>query len=191
MRRARVLGGIVALAAGVAAGLLLGRASVGETTTTETVTEPRTVIETETESASDAAGLPEPVARTHAALLAAAEAGDYEGLRPLLAAGFEYTFGSPVAGGPIAYWRRLESTGARPLQALAAILRLPYTLSRGVYVWPFAYDVPSPDELTGHERGLLETLGGADRLFVPGTGYLGWRAGIEPDGDWVFFVAGD
>jgi hypothetical protein len=24
-----------------------------------------------------------------------------------------------------------------------------------------------------------------------GLGYLGWRAGFEPDGTWAFFVAGD
>jgi len=28
-------------------------------------------------------------------------------------------------------------------------------------------------------------------LFPEGLGYLGWRAGIEPDGRWVFYVAGD
>jgi hypothetical protein len=179
---------VALLGAGVAAGLLLGRASAGETT----VTEPTTVTETTTTTTETSAeGLPAPVARTHAAVLAAAEAGDYEALRPLLADGFRYTFGGPVAGGPIAYWRKLEDAGARPLEALAAVLRLPYTLSRGLYVWPFAYDLERADELTAHERTLLERLGGADRVFVPGTGYLGWRAGIEPDGDWVFFVAGD
>jgi hypothetical protein len=190
MRVGRVIGGLVALAAGVAAGLLLGRATVDETTLTETVTDTRTVTETETQPV-DAAGLPEPVARTYAALLEAAESGDVEQLRSLLADGFRYSFGGPVEGGAIGYWQELERTGARPLQALAAVLRLPYTLSRGLYVWPFAYDLSGEDELTAHERGLLETLGGADRLVVPGTGYLGWRAGIEPDGDWVFFLAGD
>ena len=30
-----------------------------------------------------------------------------------------------------------------------------------------------------------------ESVFVEGTGYLGWRAGIRPDGTWVFFVAGD
>ena len=179
---------VALLGAGVAVGLLLGRASAGETT----VTEPTTITETATTTTETSVdGLPAPVARTHAAVLAAAEAGDYEALRPLLADGFRYTFGGPVAGGPIAYWRKLEDAGARPLEALAAVLRLPYTLSRGLYVWPFAYDLARADELTAHERTLLETLGGADRVFVPGTGYLGWRAGIEPDGDWVFFVAGD
>jgi hypothetical protein len=181
---------VALLGAGVAAGVLLGRASADETTVTGTTTVTKTETRTTTTEAA-APGLPAPVARTYAAVLAAAEAGDYEALRPLLGDGFRYTFGGPVAGGPIAYWRNLEDAGARPLEALAAVLRLPYTLSRGLYVWPFAYDLSQADEVTAHERALLEPLGGAGRVFVPGTGYLGWRAGIEPDGDWVFFVAGD
>ena len=56
---------------------------------------------------------------------------------------------------------------------------------------PFAYDVASLSDLTAHERELLATLGPLESVFVEGTGYLGWRAGIRPDGSWVFFVAGD
>jgi hypothetical protein len=187
--RAALLAVVAALAAGVAVGLLAGRESAGETTVTETAVATETVTVAETV----AAGLPEPVERTRAALLAAAEAGDYEALRPHLPAdGFSYTFGAPAPGGPVAYWRELErTTDERPLETLAAVLRLPYTLSRGLYVWPFAYDLAGRDELTAHERELLAPLGGAAELFVPGTGYLGWRAGIRPDGSWAFFVAGD
>jgi hypothetical protein len=136
-------------------------------------------------------GLPASVLETHAALLEAAESGDYEELRPLVpASGFTYTFGEPAEDGPIAYWQRLETT--RPaIEILAEILRMPYTLSRGYYVWPFAYDVASAEDLSAHERELLEPLGPLDTLFAPGTGYLGWRAGIAPDGTWTFFVAGD
>lgn len=136
-------------------------------------------------------GLPAEVLETHTALREAAESGDYEKLRPLIpATGFSYTFGEPTADGPIGYWQRLETP--RPaIEILAEILQLPYTLSRGYYVWPFAYDVASVDDLSPHERELLEPLGPLDTLFVPGTGYLGWRAGIAPDGTWTFFVAGD
>jgi hypothetical protein len=28
-------------------------------------------------------------------------------------------------------------------------------------------------------------------LLPPTSGYFGWRIGIEPDGTWAFFVAGD
>ena len=48
----------------------------------------------------------------------------------------------------------------------------------------------SGDDLSEHERELLAPLGPTSRLFVEDTGYLGWRAGITPDGAWVFFVAG-
>jgi hypothetical protein len=182
-----VAGAVALLALGGAAGWLAGRETEEATTVTETTTL------TETTTAIAETGLPAAVEKTRAALLAAAETGDYEELRPLVpATGFEYTFGGPVEGGPIAYWQELERTTVeRPLETLAEILRMPYTLSRGIYVWPFAYDVADRDDLSQHERELLEPLGPLDTLFVEGTGYLGWRAGIEPDGTWVFFVAGD
>jgi hypothetical protein len=133
---------------------------------------------------------PDIVLRKRAALLAAAESGDYDALAELADPDeFEYTFGGAFEGGPAAYWRQAEASGEEPTpaDALAAILRMPYTLSRGIYVWPFAYD-RTEDELTPYERGLLDELGEGGAFA---DGYLGWRAGIRPDGSWVFFVAGD
>jgi len=137
--------------------------------------------------------LPAAVEAARVAILEAARSGDYEALRPLVPeTGFEYTFGSPVEGGPIAYWQELErATDERPLEALAAILELPYVLSLGYYVWPWAYSVENRSNLSAHERQLLAPLGTPGELVLDGTGYLGWRAGFEPDGSWAFFVAGD
>jgi hypothetical protein len=133
-------------------------------------------------------GLPVAVEETRAAIAAAAVRRDWDAVGDLLAPGFRYTFGGPVEGGAIAYWQRLEREGAAdPLALLARVLRLPYTLSRGTYVWPFAYD-RTEDELTAHEHELLEPLG---RAGVFSDGYLGWRAGIAPDGAWLFYLAGD
>jgi hypothetical protein len=183
------IGALVLLAGGGAAGWFVARETEEAVTTTTTMTS--TDVETTTEQV--AVGLPEAVAETHARLLEAAESGDYEELKPLIpSTGFEYTFGGPVEGGPITYWQELErSTVERPLENLEALLRMPYVLSRGIYVWPFAYDVADVGDLSAHERELLAPLGPLDTLFVEGTGYLGWRAGIDPDGTWVFFVAGD
>jgi hypothetical protein len=180
-------GALVLLAGGGVVGWLVAR----ETQEAETVT--ATTTATETTTATPETGLPPEVEETRVALLEAAESGDYEALRPLVpATGFEYTFGGPVEGGPIAYWQELErTTDERPLETLALVLQMPYTLSRGIYVWPFVYDVAAISDLSPHERTLLSSLGDLDTLFAPGTGYLGWRAGIEPDGTWVFFVAGD
>ena len=159
-----------------------------ERTVTETQTATETVTRTETVVEAAPAGLPEAVAETHAALLAAAQSGDYEALRPLIPDGFSYTFGSPVEGGPIAYWQQVEQDSDEvPIEILARILELPYTLFGGTYVWPFAFDKQEA-ELTPYERELLGDL--AD-VFGAGSGYLGWRAGIEPDGTWRFLIAGD
>jgi hypothetical protein len=179
------------VAALAAAASLVGCAASDTETVVRTVTDtvPRIETETRTETvAGPAEGLPGPVAETHAALLKAAEARDYEALRPLIPAQFSYTFGIPNEGGPIPYWVVIEEEGGEsPIEMLARILRMPYTLVRGIYVWPFAYD-RQPDELTAHERTLLGNL--ADD-FGAGSGYLGWRTGIAPDGTWRFFIAGD
>ena len=134
-------------------------------------------------------GLPEPVAQTHAALLAAAEAHDEQALEALIEPNeFRYTFGENVPGGALAFWRSAqEQTGTDPIATLARVLRLPYVLSQGVFVWPFAYD-KEPGELSEYELSLLGDLMPED---VTEVGYLGWRAGIRPDGRWVFFIAGD
>jgi hypothetical protein len=190
LKRILLLLGALVLIAGGAVGGWFGQQ---ETRDAETVTDTTTDTVTTTSATAADTGLPDAVEETRAKLLEAADSGDYEALRPLIpSTGFEYTFGSPVAGGPIAYWQNLErTTSQRPLQTLGQVLRMPYTLSRGIYYWPFAYDVASLDDLTAHERELLAPLGPLESVFVEGTGYLGWRAGIQPNGTWVFFVAGD
>ena len=64
---------------------------------------------------------------------------------------------------------------------------MPYTLSRGLYFWPFAYDVASIDDLTAHERELLAPLG---PLESSSSRARDTSAGARV-GAWVFFVAGD
>jgi hypothetical protein len=107
--------------------------------------------------------------------------------------GFEYTFGGPVPGGPTVYWRRLEASAEEdPLDSLVAVLALPYTRQQGIYVWPFAFD-RDPARLTEDELQLLSTFAtpGEIQGWREFGGYIGYRAGIEPAGDWVFYVAGD
>jgi hypothetical protein len=145
-----------------------------------------TRTETQTETTSDV-GVPAAVLEKRDEMLRAAQAKDYEALAELADPNeFNYSFGGPVEGGPARYWRDRAAEGDDPLEALALILRMPYTLATGHYVWPFAYD-KTVDTLTDYERGLLEPL----ETSFAGEGYLGWRAGIRPDGRWVFFVAGD
>ena len=140
---------LLALAGALAlAGCAGGGTDTVSVTETRVETETQAVTETVTETVAEPVGLPPEVAETHAALLAAAESGDYEALRPLIPDEFSYTFGLPSEGGPIEYWQQVEAeSGESPIEILARILRLPYTLSSGTYVWPFAFD-KSEDELT-------------------------------------------
>jgi hypothetical protein len=104
-------------------------------------------------------GLPEPVAQTHAAVLAAAEAHDEQALEALIEPSeFRYTFGEDVPGGALAFWRTTkEQTGTDPIDTLARVLKLPYVLSQGLFVWPFAYD-KEPGEMSEYELSLLGDL---------------------------------
>jgi hypothetical protein len=131
--------------------------------------------------------LPQEVEDTRAAIVRAARARDFTTLRKLIPkTGFAYTYGA-TSKDAVDYWLELErTTKERPFETLANILELPYTLNRGLYVWPFVYD-KAPDELTDYERGLLGPL--AD--VYAGDSYLGWRAGIRPDGRLIFFISGD
>jgi hypothetical protein len=149
-------------------------------------------LDADSETSSSSTALPAAVEETRVALLEAAESGDYEALRPLIPEQFKYTFGEPVEGGPISYWQELErTTEERPLEALAAILKMPYVLIRGFYYWPWAHAATRSEDLSPHERELLAPLGTPSQLFPEGSGYFGWRAAIAPDGTWVFFLAGD
>jgi hypothetical protein len=138
--------------------------------------------------------LPDPVERKRIAIARAAAAREFDVLAQLIPDdGFEYTFGGAVPGGPTVYWRRLEATtDESPLDTLVAVLALPYTNVRGIYVWPFAFD-RDPKQLTDEELELLSTV--ASQREIEGWrrfgGYIGYRAGIERDGDWVLYVAGD
>jgi hypothetical protein len=141
-------------------------------------------------------GLPEPVARKRAEIWAAARRGDYAAVAALASAdGFEYTFGGAVEGGPAAYWRRLEqTTRERPLETLVAILELPYTRDprSGLYVWPDAF-VRRPSTMSPEAMARLTDAVGEEtvKAYEEFGSYLGYRAGIDREGDWVFYVAGD
>lgn len=180
MKVARAAIAVLVVGVGVAAGFAIGRGTGQHTRTTTAI------------AIRPAPGLTAAVERTRARILAAAQARDFDRLARIAGKPFEYTFGPDVPGGPAAFWRRAEQRGDRPLETLAAIMEMPYTLADGYYVWPFAYD-KDPEHLGAYERRLLAPI--ADAKAIAGWksfgGYLGWRAGIAPDGRWQYYVAGD
>jgi hypothetical protein len=118
-------------------------------------------------AAPAAAAVPKPVAKTQAAIRTAAAQHDYAALARIIGSKpISFTFGSPK-GGPIAYWKRLERQGERPLATLAALLKQPARKFQGNWVWPPRY------------------------AHATGPAYYGYRVGIAPSGRWLFFVRGD
>jgi hypothetical protein len=141
-------------------------------------------------------GLPTPVARKRAEIWKAARGGDYEALARLVdRKGFEYTFGGAVPGGPAAYWRQIDqTTDERPIETLTAILELPFAYQQDskIYVWPFAFTRKASSLSPEEREQLVEAIGEESmKLYEQLGDYLGYRAGIDADGNWVFYVAGD
>lgn len=144
------------------------------------------------------ASLPEPVARTRQAILAAASAGDLAGLgkllRPESRGGFNYTFGPAFEGGAVAYWQDEEDKGlGHPLADLQRILQLPPARVDTLYVWPYLFS-RDLNTLSDEELHQLRQLEGGLSLvgMVDSEGnYLGPRTAITDRGEWIYFVSGD
>ena len=137
--------------------------------------------------------LPEAVATTREAIIAAAHARDYTGLEALLdPATFSYSFGED--GDPIGFWRELEEVGEVPVlgDILPGILGTRFAKQEDIYVWPSTAAKEAP-QWTPEDIASMEVFYTAEDIasFREFGGYLGWRVGIRDDGTWLFFVSGD
>lgn len=145
--------------------------------------------------------LPEPVQRMRNMIAEACLSGDIERLRPLIStgkSGTQLSFGD-VSGDPVAFLRGLsgDEEGHEILAILYEILSAGYVrLDAGtpeeMYVWPYFFAVPL-DSLTGRQRvELFKIVTAGDYEDMKSFGaYIFYRAGISPEGQWLFFVAGD
>lgn len=145
--------------------------------------------------------LPESVRRMHRLLLEAARSGEIEKLRPLIEPGDEGTqlsFGG-VDGDPIEFLKGLsgDPDGQEILAIMEEVLsagyvRLEVGTPNELYVWPYFFAMPL-DRLTPPQRVELfkiVTAGDYEDMKTFGT-YIFYRLGIDPEGRWAFFVAGD
>jgi hypothetical protein len=135
--------------------------------------------------------LPDPVAQTRAAILAAAKARDYDALEAVID---PEVFLSDAGFGvdPVPHWREL---GTAPLEAMETLLGMTSTVEETnegtLYRWPRLTADSHPDEMSDTEREALTALLGEDGLRVAFTedyGYVAPRLGILADGTWWFLV---
>jgi len=152
----------------------------------------------------DLSRLPAPAKRMRELIIEATHTGDLEKLRPLIGTGDSATllsFGG-VDGDPIEFLRSI-SGDTEPGEGQEILAILEEVLSAGfvhldpgtpeeVYVWPYFHAIPL-EKLTPPQRVELfkiVTAGDYEEMRAYGV-YSFYRAGISPEGQWRFFVAGD
>jgi hypothetical protein len=136
---------------------------------------------------------PSSFADTRAAILAAADKGDYGALRPLIDADvFLSDFGFGEEPDPAGRW---EEMGSQPLETMGVLLRMKHVVRETnegtLYQWP-AYDPDSdPGDLTARDRerfAAVMSKAELERLITDEYGYTGPKLGILKDGTWWFFL---
>jgi hypothetical protein len=201
MRRFVLLALLATLAAGCGSG--------DEEATTVTVTSTETVTETVTTSTGSGSGsggecsaaglsadlpddsaLPAAVADLRQQIAEAAVACDYDRLQELAlqgGGGFTYSYGGETSASD--FWAGAEERGEQVMRILVEELRQTGHLYQGNWVWPTAYT----DDPTDAEWQALAGLYPQEQLdsMKQSGSYLGYRVGITPASDWIFFVAGD
>jgi hypothetical protein len=137
----------------------------------------------------------------HRLMLEATKSGDIEKLRPLIGLGDDATqlsFGG-VDGDPVSFLKGLsgDPEGQEILAILEEVLSAGYVhLDAGtaeeLYVWPYFFAIPL-DKLTPPQRvELFKIVTASDYDDMKAFGsYIFYRVGIDPEGRWAFFVAGD
>jgi len=149
----------------------------------------------------DVSALPEPVRRMRSLIMEAARSGDIENLRPLIGTGADITQLSlgGIEGDPIEFLTAIsgDSQGHETLAILLEVFEAGYAhldagLPSELYVWPYFFSI-SLDDLTPVQRVelfKLVTAGDYEDMVSFGA-YIFFRAGITPEGRWLFYVAGD
>ena len=150
---------------------------------------------------TDLSALPDPVRRMHRLLVEAARAGDLAAVARLAGVGETMTELSLVPDGEDAETMLREQSGDEEgyeiLAILLEILEAPYVVvdeggEDALYLWPWFAGV-SLDALTPAQQVAvyrLMTAGDFQQSLEFGT-YVFFRTGIEADGRWAFFLAGD
>jgi hypothetical protein len=132
--------------------------------------------------------LPPAVAATRDAILAAAQADDWDAIAALIPAeDFSSNFGGEEDH--VAFYRSLDQD---VLAVIVGLLEGPFGTVGTDTVWPDLH-ARDPFVITDEERPALEERYGADFLanWEAAGSYMGWRLGIGEDGAWKFLVAGD
>lgn len=149
---------------------------------------------TGTDLPDEAGGLPAAVSDTRNAIIAAAAECDMSRLRELAGANFSTSFG----GGGFENLDLWEDRGEGQLGTLLLLFDMSYGEIPDeelgtIYVWPAAHAYETWDAIPDEDIEELIPVHGEGDLdqFATFGSYGGWRTGIDEDGNWLYFTAGD
>jgi hypothetical protein len=189
--RNSVVAGLVVVVLVVAAACGDEESSSAPAASTGVAVEPPASTEVEMEPLPTVEEVPDPVAQTRAAILAAAGDRNYDALEAVIDPDV-FLSDSGFGVDPVPGWRE---QGTMPLEAMEVLLGLPHTVEETnegtLYRWPRFTADSEPDEISQPERNALVALLGEDGLRVSFTedyGYTAPRLGILADGTWWFLV---
>lgn len=140
--------------------------------------------------------LPAEVADKAKAIMGFAATCDFDGLAGIAAPKFISSFG----GGGIDSLAQLEEEGRGEMDTLIRLFGTSHAVTEtedgpDIYVWPAAFAYDLWDDIPREYLAELVDLGvyteeELDEIATFGS-YAGWRIGIDENGDWRFFIAGD
>lgn len=140
------------------------------------------------------ADLPAEVADKAKAIMRFAATCDFDGLADIAGPGFITSFG----GGGVDNLGQWEEEGRGELDTLIKLFGTSHAVTDildgpDIYVWPaaFAYDrwEDIPEEYL-EELSSIYSKEELDEIAAFGS-YAGWRIGIDENGEWLSFIAGD
>jgi hypothetical protein len=135
-------------------------------------------------------GLTDEAAETYSAIRDAALACDYDRLAGI-APDEDFTFSFGGVEDPAPFWRQAEGSGQRVMAELVEILDLPAAEDEdGNVVWPRVHVEPE-DDSAWEELAEVYPPEAIEEWREGEVGYGGYRTAISPDGEWLYFVAGD
>lgn len=147
-------------------------------------------------------GLPSLVEAKRQEILKATEARDYKKLASLISSSdFSYLIG-PEQGDKEDFEKYLrendQKTGKSIFNTISTLLKIRYTsfskLKEGdlVYVWPYLF-LTSPKDWTAEDMNNMKELYSKKEIDDQEkywNGYVGYRIGIDKNGNWVFYFEG-
>ncbi|WP_297108151.1 hypothetical protein [uncultured Devosia sp.] len=153
------------------------------------------------EISADLSTLPAPVAETRQRLIAAAQSGDIEALRPIIEAQTHpptVSYGGPDDAVDYLKTYSADGEGLENLAILLELLEAPYAVfdtesDDPSYVWPYLAVVEDLSALTPAQKVDAYRILTHEQLaeLVELEAWYHWRVYIGKDGEWQAFVAGD